>query len=289
MTQVAILTHPKRNPARRPCVVPVPTSLGGANNVETDSACLMLPLAEALRGPAMRKFSLTLLAAAIALTASQASAADLGVPPPAPVYRPLPIPIWNGCYFGGNIGGAWGKVEASNVSIGGAVSKTNSGVAGGIQVGCDYQTGAWVIGLRDMFDGTSLSQSATFSTIPFTGTANSDTHWFDTLTARGGYLVIPNILLYVQGGAAWTDTDVTFANGAGTQLVTISNSRTGWTVGGGAEWMFAPQWSVFAEYNFMGFGTRSAAFASCSGNCVLSVKGDIQDVLVGVNYYFYPY
>jgi len=161
------------------------------------------------------------------------------------------------------------EVEASNVSIGGAVSKTNSGVAGGIQVGCDYQTGAWVIGLRDMFDGTSLSQSATFSTIPFTGTANSDTHWFDTLTARGGYLVIPNILLYVQGGAAWTDTDVTFANDAGTQLVTISNSRTGWTVGGGAEWMFAPQWSVFAEYNFMGFG-----------------GSNIQDIAAGVNYKF---
>src|SRR5215467_12417929 len=28
----------------------------------------------------------------------------------------------------------------------------------------------------------------------------------DTLTARGGYLVASNVLLYVQGGAAWTNT-----------------------------------------------------------------------------------
>jgi len=30
--------------------------------------------------------------------------------------------------------------------------------------------------------------------------------------------------------------------------------------------MFAPQWSVFAEYNFMGFGTQSATFTGCGGS-----------------------
>ena len=238
----------------------------------------------------MLKFWLMLLVAAFGLTASHASAADLGVPPPAPAYVrfPLAIPLWNGCYFGGNIGGAWAKLEVNNVSTGGTVSASNSGVAGGIQVGCDYQAGAWVFGLREMFDGTSLSRSVTFSTVPFTGTADSQTHWFDTLTARGGYLVIPNILLYVQGGGAWTDTDVIFFNGAGGQIGELSNHRTGWTVGGGVEWMFAPRWSLFAEYNFIDFGTQSAAVTSCGGNCVLSAKADIQDVLVGLNYKFYP-
>jgi outer membrane immunogenic protein len=75
-------------------------------------------------------------------------------------------------------------------------------------------------------------------------------------------------------------------NGAGAQVGEFSNNRTGWTVGAGAEWMFAPHWSVFAEYNFMGFGTRSAAFSACGGTCVLSAKADIQDVLVGLNYKF---
>jgi outer membrane immunogenic protein len=175
---------------------------------------------------------------------------------------------------------------ARGLTTGGSVSASNSGFAGGGQIGCDYQAGAWVFGLRDMFDGTSLNKSATLATVPFTGTVDSRTHWFDTLTARGGYLVTPNVLLYAQGGAAWTNTDITFSNGAGTQIGELSNNRTGWTAGGGAEWMFAPHWSVFAEYNFMGFGTRSAAFTSCAGTCVLSAKANIQDALVGLNYKF---
>jgi len=240
----------------------------------------------------MRKRSLALLAAAVlGLTSSQvASAADLArrAPPPAPAYvPPAPIPyIWTGCYVGGNIGGAWANIEVNNVSTGGNVSESNSGVAGGGQIGCDYQAGAWVVGFRNMFDATSLSKNVNFSTIPFTGTADSRTNWFDTLTARGGYLVAPNVLLYVQGGAAWTNTHVTFFDGAGAQIGELSNERTGWTAGGGAEWMFAPHWSVFAEYNFMGFGTRSAAFPACGSNCVLSAKANIQDALVGLNYKF---
>jgi outer membrane immunogenic protein len=70
------------------------------------------------------------------------------------------------------------------------------------------------------------------------------------------------------------------------QVGEISNNRTGWTVGGGVEWMFASHWSVFAEYNFMGFGTRSAAFTGCGGTCVLSAKADVQNTLVGLNYKF---
>jgi outer membrane immunogenic protein len=233
----------------------------------------------------MRKCSVMLLTtAALGLTAIQiASAADLGrrVPPPAPAYvPPAPLPyLWTGCYVGGNIGGAWSNVEVNNVSTGGSVSENNSGFAGGGQIGCDYQWNAWVFGFRNMFDGTSLSSNRTFDI----GSVDSHTHWFDTLTARGGYLVQPNVLLYVQGGAAWAERKLDFFNNAGAQVGEVSNTRTGWTVGGGAEWMFAPHWSVFAEYNFMGFGTQNV---TCGGFCNVSAKANIQDVLAGVNYKF---
>jgi len=240
----------------------------------------------------MRKCALTLFAAAIVgLTGSQVSAADLGwrAPPPAPIYAPpAPIPYlltWTGCYVGGNIGGAWANVDVSNVASGGTFSASNSGLAGGGQIGCDYQANAWVVGFRDMLDATSLSNNTTFSTLPFSGTADSRSNWFNTLTARGGYLVAPNVLLYGQGGAAWTNTNVTFFSGSGAQAGELSNNTTGWTVGTGAEWMFAPHWSVFAEYNFMDFGTQSATFTAC-GSCVLNAKANIQDLLAGVNYKF---
>jgi outer membrane immunogenic protein len=244
----------------------------------------------------MRKTVLMLIAAAVIhLTASQSAlAADIARGPPhpyvPPVYVPPPVPIpsWTGCYVGGNIGGAWSNVDLSGVS-GASFSATNSGFAGGGQIGCDYNwlQSPWVVGIRNMLDATSLSNRTNISTVPFTGAVDSRTRWFDTLTARGGYLV-QNVLLYAQGGAAWTNTNITFLTGSGAQVGEASNDRTGWTVGAGVEWRFAPQWSVFAEYNFMGFGTQSATFTGCGGTCVVNAnaKADVQNVLAGVNYKF---
>ena len=195
-------------------------------------------------------------AAVIHLTASQSvRAADIGprgypapAPAPALVYAPLK---WTGCYVGGNIGGAWSSVDLSGVS-GANFSATNSGFAGGGQIGCDYKWNEfWVVGIRNMLDATSLSNRTNISTVPFTGAVDSRTRWFDTLTARVGFLVPQtNVLLYAQGGAAWTNTNITFLTGSSAQVGETSNDGTGWTVGAGVEWMFAPQWSVFAEYNF---------------------------------------
>jgi len=240
----------------------------------------------------MRRISFTLLAlVAFGLATSQALAADMArpaykapLPPPAPIYN------WTGCYVGVNIGGAWGSTTVTDVNTGATVSPNNSGFAGGGQIGCDYQAGQWVVGFRDLIDGTSMSTSAAFSHPGFggNGTANSNVNWYDTLTVRGGYLVQPNVLLYAQGGAAGSQGNVNFLNAAGTQIGQVSgNSQTGWTVGGGIEWMFMPHWSTFIEYDFMGFGTRSATFTACAAACVnTSAKADIQNVLVGVNYKF---
>jgi outer membrane immunogenic protein len=100
----------------------------------------------------MQKHSLMLLAAAIGLAATQASAADL--PRKAPAYvPPAPPPMtWTGCYIGANVGGIFGHAKADFGF--GELSTNNSGFAGGGQIGCDYQfTGGWVIGIRNMFDG----------------------------------------------------------------------------------------------------------------------------------------
>ena len=227
--------------------------------------------------------SIVLLAAATSVTAlpgTSAYAADL---PQRPVYQqPIvvaPIYNWTGCYVGANIGAAWGRAEVNGFS------GTNTGFAGGGQIGCDYQMGPWVIGIRNMFDGTSLDSGATLGA-PLAGYSSSgNTHWFDTLTARGGYLVQPNVLLYAQGGVAWAQTSQSISNAAG-QGGEISNNTTGWTVGGGVEWMFVPHWSAFLEYNYMNFGTSNGSWAGCGSTCYASVKADFQNVLVGINYKF---
>jgi len=245
----------------------------------------------------MRRSSLTLLAVAtIGLAVSQASAADL--PRKAPAYvPPAPPPyVWTGCYVGGNVGGAWAHVDVTAVASGFSGSRSNSGFAGGGQIGCDYQFyNSWVIGFRNMFDGTNIHKDRTLTFInpatglPVGGSFNTKVNWFDTLTGRVGYLAAPNWLIYGQGGAAWSKVSASINNGFGTQIGSISdNSRTGWTAGGGVEWQFIPHWSAFIEYNYLGFGTRSGSFLACGlANCgVFSAKANIQNALIGVNYRF---
>jgi len=242
----------------------------------------------------MRKCSLMLLAAAIGLAAGQASAADLPrKAPPAYIPPPPPPMTWTGCYIGANIGGAFGHASVTgNGGSGGEVSTNGSGFAGGGQVGCDYQfagTG-WVIGFRDMFDGTSNKKSGTIPFGPLAGdVVNFNAQWFNTLTGRVGYAVAPAWLLYFQGGGAWVHTS-TNITAAGLQTGQLSNTRSGWTVGGGVEWMFAPHWSAFLEGNYMDGGTKNATIfgpVACPAGCAVSAKAHESTVLVGVNYRFW--
>jgi outer membrane immunogenic protein len=235
--------------------------------------------------------------AATAVSSASALAADLPQRPvykaPAPMVAPAPVARWTGCYIGGNIGGAFGHASASATGIyGGEVSGNGSGFAGGGQIGCDYEFGGgFVIGARNMLDYTSNKKSGTFADGVFGGAlgspvANFNNQWFDTLTARIGYAVVPETLLYFQGGGAWahTSTNVTYG---GVQFGQTSNTRSGWTIGGGVEWMFVPHWSVFLEYNYMDFGTKDGNVIG-DGAVVypVSFKANQQDVLVGLNFHF---
>jgi outer membrane immunogenic protein len=250
----------------------------------------------------MRKSSLTLLAAVIGLAASQASAADL--PRKAPPAPPPPPPLtWTGCYIGANVGGAWGRFEIDTPI--GEVSRSGSGFAGGGQVGCDYQfAGGWVIGFRNMFDGTTNSRERTFTVtgpgglISATGTAELHNRWFDALTGRIGYSWQPASLVYFQGGAVWSriEADIALATTvAGVTTVSagsFSDTKTGWTVGGGVEYRFAPQWSVFVEGNYYDFGSRDRVVATpvgtaCQAGCLFSGNTTAVSVLAGVNYRFW--
>lgn len=237
----------------------------------------------------MQKRSLILLAAAVGLAASQASAADL--PRKAPAYvPPAPPPItWTGCYIGANVGGIFGQGDATFNGV--EVSDNNSGFAGGGQIGCDYQfSGGWVIGIRNMFDGTSLHRDRTFidPVSGLGGTADFHVNWFDTLTGRIGYAFAPSWLIYGQGGVAWvkSTTDVTLA---GFDFGSFDRTRTGWTAGGGVEWMFTPGWSAFLEGNYMDFGSNDHTVfdpVNCVAGCTFNTHAKAATVLVGVNYRF---
>jgi outer membrane immunogenic protein len=84
--------------------------------------------------------------------------------------------------------------------------------------------------------------------------------WLATFRGRLGWLMRPDVLLYATGGLAVAPIktfDFVVATTVPTAFETASGSRTqvGWTADGGAEWMFAPRWSVKAEYLYVDLGS----------------------------------
>ena len=255
----------------------------------------------------MNKFALGLVAA-VAMTGS-AIAADM-----APRYTkapPAPPPViynWSGCYIGGNVGGGWERTAQTQVGkIDGTAiipnndfgSSTGSNVIGGGQIGCDYQFASnFVIGIQGMYDFGRISSShvvpTAFPGFPV-GSFQSVNQVRDmwTVTGRVGYLFTPQLLGYVKGGGAWTRVDQAF-NGTVPVFFNSENAfgvnRSGWTVGGGLEWMFAPGWSVFGEFNYMDFGNRNIAFVAAPGTVgladVVRTRLEVEQFLMGVNYKF---
>jgi outer membrane immunogenic protein len=148
-----------------------------------------------------------------------------------------------------------------------------------------------VIGIRNMFNGTSLSRDGSF--IDGAGnivTLDFKNNWFDALTGRIGYAFAPSWLLYGQGGVVWAKNSVD-VNINGFDVGSASRTRTGWTAGGGVEWMFARGWSAFLEGNYYDFGDHDRTIFTpldplCVAGCTFNTKTTAASVLVGVNYRF---
>ena len=73
----------------------------------------------------------------------------------------------------------------------------------------------------------------------------------------------------------------------GTLFDTGDKTRSGWTVGAGYEYAFAPNWSAKIEYNYMDFGNKTPTLCSAAGACgTFNIDQTAQMALFGVNYRF---
>jgi outer membrane immunogenic protein len=228
-----------------------------------------------------------------------AFAADLPVRMPlkAPIAAPVLAFNWTGCYLGAQAGGGWGRKnftdeETTPLDPAFPAARTSGAVVGG-QVGCDYQFASnVVVGIEGAGSWADIKGS---SDPFFSGKAvfNADTRWLATATGRLGYS-FDRILIYAKGGAAWAG-DKYFLNssfaGAPNNFAG-SETRFGYTIGGGIEWAFLQNWSARVEYAYYDFGTKSLNLFGTS----LINTGDpdpsrisqrIQTVMVGINYHFW--
>jgi outer membrane immunogenic protein len=218
----------------------------------------------------MKKLLLT-TAAMIALVSS-ASAADLArsyTKAPALV---SPATNWSGFYAG--VMGGYGWSDSVSVAGFSTSSSDLKGGFGGGTIGYNWQLAGsqFVFGLEVDAAASDLkySQSA------FGVTAEDKIRAFGSVTGRLGY-AFDSALLYVKGGYAWADNRV-----SGSAFgVTIADSKThsGYTVGAGLEYMFAPSWSAKAEYMYADYGHQTYFGAFDVGASVHTIKG-------GINYHF---
>jgi outer membrane immunogenic protein len=200
----------------------------------------------------------TILAMTVAMSAAgSAAAADLPrgpapyYPPPASVYN------WTGFYAGLNLGYEWGKVTSSSIDP--------SGIAGGGQIGYNWQVGQFVLGAETDIQASAADD--TFAPYKFSNP------WFGTLRGRAGF-AINNVLLYGTAGLAYGDLKAEFGG------LDESKTLVGWTGGLGMEVGFTPGWSAKVEYLYMDLGNRAYTLTANDNGLHASY------LRLGVNYHF---
>jgi outer membrane immunogenic protein len=215
--------------------------------------------------------------------------------------------------------------SAAVAAVPGGFDTHPSGFIGGGQIGYNYQMGPVVWGVEADFSGADINGSASKTatatvvdktTTPNTtivdtisGTAHQKLDWFGTLRGRVGVVPFTPLLIYATGGLAYGHVSAdTNLSGTGVLIVastpittsataaaSTSSTQWGWTAGGGVEWLFAPHWSVKAEFLYYNLGRVSANMTLTQLNGVtpltmigiastVDAKGDI--ARGGINYKF---
>jgi outer membrane immunogenic protein len=238
---------------------------------------------------------LVLLPMSMAANAADVTARPAPYAPPPPVYVPPPF-SWTGFYIGVNVGGAWGQRNVTDSLLGlNFETGNNSGAfIGGGQLGFNYQFGSFVLGVEGDIGGLANTNNASNGVVgPGIGTilVTSNNRWIATLAGRFG-VTYGYWLFYGKAGGGWIgNDDFTITNTSTGASISFSNNNTnsGWLVGAGIEWAFAPNWSMKIEYDYLGLNSQTFAVPAgpfLAGDTFTTSNPNVQMVKIGVNYLF---
>jgi outer membrane immunogenic protein len=231
---------------------------------------------------------LLILGSVLVLRAAPAMAADLAYK--APAYAPAAAMVynWTGLYVGLNAGGGWDhNCWSTDGALGFGFSPaiaegcpTASGAIVGGQVGYRYQFSSFVIGIEgqgDWADLTGSNTSTVFNGVVFPKGVSaslinsSKVDAIGLFTGQVGYVIMPQLLLYLKGGAAVTDNkyDGSFNLSAGRGFTLSATDHAdqvkfGGVVGAGAEYAVYGGFTVGVEYNHLFMGSSNTGFALTS-------------------------
>jgi outer membrane immunogenic protein len=189
-----------------------------------------------------------------------------------------------------------------------------NGFLGGAQIGYNQQIGQFVAGLEADFDAFGMRGNANYAVGPIMIPIGLDPPlsteqsnrllWLGTVRPRLGWLMTPSTLIYGTGGLAYGEVKIssTVLVGPpggpcpGSEFCAFgsnSDTRTGWTAGGGIETVLGPHWTAKIEYLYFDLGSVSDALISQSplalgGHEIIatSVKVNGNIMRAGLNYKF---
>jgi len=224
-------------------------------------------------------------AAILVALAGSAGATDGVIPTKA-----APIPYadafdWTGFYVGGHVAYGLGR-GTSTLSDPNPFSAGDSfgSLYGGVQAGYNYVFPSRLL-LGAEADITFPNFQTYADGLIFTGgtaqgtTVTDQIDYIATLRGRFGY-AFDRWLIYGTGGFAWSQARFGETNAAGDEDL-ILLTRTGWTLGLGAEVAIAPDWTVRIEYLYDRFGSVAGVFPSGTG---YQSVFDINTLRFGLNY-----
>jgi outer membrane immunogenic protein len=239
----------------------------------------------------MKKILIAGIAAA-AFCGAPAYAADMPMKaaPPAPMFN------WTGFYVGGNGGYAWGTGSQQMINhsaIGGIDffhAANPSGGFGGGQIGYNWQGlgSRFVLGIEADFEGADIKGSHSgVGTAAGPETHSLKVNSFGTVRGRIGY-AFDRTLVYATGGLAYGHVDSQLSSVIVASVVERrTGTQTGFSVGGGLEYMLISNWSLKAEYQYIDLGSKplggAPGFAGFFSN---PLDTAFHTVRIGLNYKF---
>jgi outer membrane immunogenic protein len=142
-------------------------------------------------------------------------------------------------------------------------------------------------GQRRTIDGASIGKTSNTVTAPILGVAtviqgSVNTNWIATVAGRLG-ITANNVLYYFKGGGGWVNNSATLTNTITGVSVSASNTRGAGLAGLGIEYSISPNWTVKAEYDWLGYWTNSGFLFPGD---TFTVSRDINMFTVGANYKF---
>jgi len=218
------------------------------------------------------KFAYAVLPATAALFIGAADAA----PSPAP---------FTGLYMGIDGGYGWGEANSEHYGlIGGPLNFTQAdadidGFLVGGHLGYDWRLGPnWVFGLEGgvRYAGVKGDDGGSG------GDVNElSGNWDASVTAHVGVMMGKGSMLYALGGFTWLDADSN-VNNAPTE--TVSETFSGWTLGGGLACSMSPSMTWRLQYRYSDYDEEVLTFPV--NNYDMATGPTMHELTVGVSWSF---